>query len=35
MKKWLLVLFIVVAVSQVNAQQKLTLADAIAISLKK
>jgi outer membrane protein TolC len=34
MKKWLLVLFIVAAVSQANAQQKLTLADAIAISLK-
>jgi outer membrane protein TolC len=34
MKKWLLVLFIVAAVSQVSAQQKLTLADAIAASLK-
>ena len=34
MKKWLLVLFIVAAVSQVNAQQKLTLDNAIAIALK-
>ena len=33
MKKWLLVIFIVVA-SQVNAQQKLSLSDAITISLK-
>jgi hypothetical protein len=35
MKKWLLVLFIVAAVSQVSAQQKLTLADAIAASKKQ
>ena len=34
MKKWLLVLFIVAASLQVSAQQKLTLADAIAASLK-
>jgi len=34
MKKWLVVLFVVAAVSQVKAQQKLTLADAIAIALK-
>jgi outer membrane protein TolC len=34
MKKWLLVLLIVAAVSQVNAQQKLTLDNAIAIALK-
>ena len=33
MKKWLLVIFIVAA-SQVNAQQKLTLDNAIAIALK-
>ena len=33
MKKWLLVIFIVAA-SQVNAQQKLSLSDAIAIALK-
>ncbi len=34
MKKWLLVLSIVPAVSQVNAQQKLTLDNAISIALK-
>ncbi|MEY4824296.1 MAG: hypothetical protein RLZZ75_1209 [Bacteroidota bacterium] len=34
MKKWFVVLFIVAAVSQVNAQQKLTLDNAIAIALK-
>ena len=34
MKKWLLVVFIVATVSQVGAQQKLTLADAIATALK-
>jgi outer membrane protein TolC len=34
MKKWLIVLFIVATVSQVNAQQKLTLDNAIAIALK-
>lgn len=34
MKKWLLVLLIVAAVSQVNAQQKLTLDNAISIALK-
>jgi len=34
MKKWLLVLSIVAAVSQISAQQKLTLSDAIAIALK-
>jgi len=34
MKKWLLVFFIVAASLQVSAQQKLTLADAIAASLK-
>jgi len=34
MKKWLLVLLIVAAVSQVNAQQKLTLDNAIATALK-
>jgi outer membrane protein TolC len=34
MKKWLLVIFIVAAASQVNAQQKLSLSDAIAIALK-
>lgn len=34
MKKWLLVLFIVAAASHVTAQQKLTLANAIAASLK-
>jgi outer membrane protein TolC len=34
MKKWLLVIFIVAAVSQVNAQQKLSLSDAIAIAIK-
>ena len=33
MKKWLIVVFIFVA-SQINAQQKLSLSDAIAISLK-
>jgi outer membrane protein TolC len=34
MKKWFVVLLIVAAVSQVNAQQKLTLDNAIAIALK-
>jgi len=34
MKKWLLLIFIVAATSQVKAQQKLSLSDAIAIALK-
>jgi outer membrane protein TolC len=34
MKKWLLLIFIVAAASQVKAQQKLSLSDAIAIALK-
>jgi outer membrane protein len=34
MKKWLLVLFVVVASMHAKAQQKLTLSDAIAIALK-
>ncbi len=34
MKKWLIVLFIVATVSQVSAQQKLTLDNAISIALK-
>jgi outer membrane protein TolC len=34
MKKWFVVLFVAAAVSQVSAQQKLTLADAIATALK-
>jgi outer membrane protein TolC len=34
MKKWLLVLFVVAAVSQISAQQKLTLDNAISIALK-